>query len=113
MRISDWSSDVCSADLLDHALFAQVVQRLAKLLRLGGVFQRHAPQDFRREVRQAGEAHPGLLAQRVPDPQRAMVGNADDVARKGLVRDLAVLREKEDRGMPRERLAAAQSEERR
>src|SRR3546814_13554935 len=36
-----------------------------------------------------------------------MVGNADDVARKGLVRELAVLREKEDRGMHRDRLAAA------
>src|SRR3546814_6085466 len=56
MRISDWSSDVCSSDLVAH-------------------------------------------------PQSAMIGDADDVAGKGLVRQFAALREEEDRAVNGNRLA--------
>src|SRR3546814_7652426 len=73
MRISDWSSDVCSSDL----------------------------------IRNAGEAQVFRLAQRVADPQRAVVGNPDDVARPGLVGQRAVSREEQGRVAHRDRLAAA------
>src|SRR3546814_6218503 len=65
MRISDWSSDVCSSDLpigadlgiedLRHAFLGHVVERLAQLLGLGRVFQHHAAQDFGREIGQSGD----------------------------------------------------------
>ena len=46
-----------------------------------------------------------LLGQRIADPQRAVIGDADDVARTGLVGQLAVLREEQDRRVHRDRLA--------
>src|SRR3546814_1261009 len=70
MRISDWSSDVCSSDLLGiedlrHAFLGHVVERLAQLLGLGRVFQHHAAQDFGREIGQSGKAHRRLLGERI------------------------------------------------
>src|SRR3546814_12111591 len=108
MRISDWSSDVCSSDL-----FRQVIQRLAKLLRFGGVLQGHATQNFRCKVRKASEAHIRLFAERIAHAQSAMIGNADDITRISLIRQLTVLGEEEDGTMDRDRFSMARSEERR
>src|SRR3546814_15176022 len=111
MRISDWSSDVCSSDL-----FRQVIQRLAKLLRFGGVLQGHATQNFRCKVRKASEAHIRLFAERIAHAQSAMIGNADDITRISLIRKLTVLGDAEDGTMDRARFSMAprrRSEERR
>src|SRR3546814_3820371 len=102
MRISDWSSDVCSSDL-----FRQVIQRLAKLLRFGGVLQGHATQNFRCKVRKASEAHIRLFAERIAHAQSAMIGNADDITRISLIRQLTVLGEEEDGTMDRDRFSMA------
>src|SRR3546814_6396113 len=69
MRISDWSSDVCSSDL------------------------------------QAGDHDVAAFGQRIADTQRAVVRNADDVARKRFLGHLAVLREEQHRAADRDRLA--------
>jgi hypothetical protein len=45
------------------------------------------------------------LGQRVAHAQHAVVGDADDVAGEGLLGELAVLREEEDRRVDRDRLA--------
>src|SRR3546814_12893579 len=79
MRISDWSSDVCSSDLL----LRHVVERFPELLRLGRIGEHDAAQYLRREVRQAGEADRRVLGQRVADAERAVIGDADDVAEIG------------------------------
>src|SRR3546814_4575587 len=100
MRISDWSSDVCSSDLL----LRHVVERFPELLRLGRIGEHDAAQYLRREVRQAGEADRRVLGQRVADAERAVIGDADDVAGKGLVGQLPVLGEEENRAVHRDRL---------
>ena len=67
-----------------------LLQRLAQLLRLHGVAELDAAQDLRREARHAAEQDVLALGQRVADAQRAVVGDADDVAGEGLVGDGAV-----------------------
>src|SRR3546814_8097482 len=69
MRISYWSSDMCSSDLGE-------LQRLA-------------------------------LGQRVADVEITVVGKADDVARPGLLRQLAVARQEQHRVVHVDDLAAA------
>ena len=92
---------------LDNALFAEVVERLAQLLGLGRIAQHDAAQNFRREIGQASKADFVAFRQRVTDPKRAMIGYADDIARLRAVGNLAVLREKQDRRVDRDRLAKA------
>jgi hypothetical protein len=46
---------------LDHAFFAQIIQRLAELLGLGRIFQGNAAQDFWREIGQPGDTRIGAL----------------------------------------------------
>ncbi len=77
------------------------------MLRLHRVGRAHALQQFRREARDAGEAQVLALGQRVADAELAMVRHADDVAAPGLVRGLAVLRQKQHRVRDRHRLAGA------
>ena len=98
---------VLRAEHLHDALLRELLQRLLQLLRLHGVGQPHAAQDFRREVRHADEIDVLALGQRVADRHRAVVGDADHVAGIGLVGDRAVLREEELRRVERDRLAGA------
>ena len=111
LELSHDADDPLAADFgvenLDDALFGQVVQCLAQLLGLGRVLERDAAQDFGREIGEAGEAQAGFFGQRVAHAQRPMIGDTDNVARKGLVGQFAVLREEEDRRMNGERLARA------
>ena len=92
---------------LDHALLGHLLQRLAELLGLHGVLDADAAQDFRREARHAAEGQGLALGQRVADAQRAVIGDADDVAGEGLVGDGAVLGEEELRRVEADRLAGA------
>src|SRR3546814_15287446 len=94
-------------EYLNHAFFRQVIQRLAKLLRFGGVLQGHATQNFRCKVRKASEAHIRLFAERIAHAQSAMIGNADDITRISLIRQLTVLGEEEDGTMDRDRFSMA------
>src|SRR3546814_4685152 len=72
MRISDWSSDVCSSDLMTA---------LAPLLRGDGDrglvdqvwFGRHHPA-LRRRVEQGGVGDPAVARRRVVDPERHRAG---------------------------------------
>ncbi len=59
----------------------------------------HLLQQFRREARDAGKADFLALGQRIADAKIAMVGNADDVARPGLLCQFPVLRQKQHRVM--------------
>jgi hypothetical protein len=59
----------------------------------------------RREGRHAAEIHLLALGQRVADAQRAVVGDADDVAGPGLLGHLAFLGEEEQRRVDRHLLA--------
>ena len=90
---------------MNDALFAQVIQRLAQLLGLRGVPQHNAAQNFRCEVGQAGKAHVIALRQSIADAQGAVVWNTDDIAGFRAVGNLAILREKQDWRMNRNRLA--------
>src|SRR3546814_6722786 len=88
MRISDWSSDVCSSDLLeladnaddnvradlgiedlDDPFLGHVVERLAELLGLGRIDEGNAAKDFGSEVGKTGDRHVGPLGQRIADAQ--------------------------------------------
>ena len=71
------------------------------------VIEPHAAQDFGREIRQAGEGDIALFRQRVADPERAMVGNADNVAGNRNIGQLAVAGEEGDRVVDADRLAGA------
>src|SRR3546814_16037697 len=84
--MSDWSADVCSSDL---------------------VLQGHATQNLRCKVRKASQAHIRLFAERIAHAQRAMIGNADDITRISLIRQLTVLGEAEDGTMDRDRFSLA------
>ena len=66
------------------------------MLLLHGIGQPHAAQDFRREIGNAGENHAARLRQRVAHAQNAVIGNADNVARPGLVHRLALGGEEQD-----------------
>src|SRR3546814_8484050 len=94
-------------EYLNHAFFRQVIQRLAKLLRFGGVLQGHATQNFRCKVRKASEAHIRLFAERIAHAQSAMIRTADDITRISLIRHLTVLGEEEDGTLDRVRFSMA------
>ena len=67
----------------------------------------HAAEHFRRERGEAGEARGQILGQRIADAKRAVVRNADNIARDSVVGDVAVLAEEEHRAVDRERLAGS------
>ena len=103
----DGGRAVLRQEELDDALLGHLLQGLAQLLRLHGVGELDAAQDLGREGRDAVEGEVLALRQRVADAERAVVRDADDVAREGLVRDRPVLREEELRGGERDGLARA------
>ena len=92
---------------LGHALLGQIVERAPELLGPDRILEADPAQDLRGEARDADEAQLLALGQRVADPQRAVVRDADDVARPGLLGELALLREEEDRAVDRDGLAGA------
>ena len=98
---------VLRREQLHHALLGHLLQRFLQLLRLHRVAEPHAAQDFRREVRHAAEQDVLALGQRVADAQRAVVGDADHVAGKGLVGGDAAAGEEELRRRQAHRLAGA------
>jgi hypothetical protein len=62
-----------------------------------GSFDAHAAQDFRREVRDAGELDQLPLSDNVAHAQLAVVGDADHVAGEGVLGNLAILRHEHHR----------------
>jgi hypothetical protein len=66
-------------------------------LALIGSVEADAADDFRREVRDARDLDVGALGERVADAERAVIGNADNVAGHRFVGQLAVVAEKEHR----------------
>src|SRR3546814_9811343 len=89
MRISDWSSDVCSSDLL--------VEALVELLGLQRILEHDATEQFRCEVRNAGEVQYFAFRERIADRDRAMVVQADDVTRICFFDGLAISRHEHQR----------------
>ena len=75
---------------LRDALLRQILQRAAQMLGPHGIAQAHPAQDFRGEARNAGEGQALALAQCIADAQGAVIGNADDVAGIGLLRQFTV-----------------------
>src|SRR3546814_5529425 len=72
MRISDWSSDVCSSDLLEFHLFAAFVGGVVEILKLEDIFRIRQPLVVAEFV-----AHIGQDQQARRDPQR-QPGDVDD-----------------------------------
>src|SRR6185437_11027663 len=101
LQRADHADDPAGTDLrpehLRHALLRKAFERAGEMFLLYRIGEAHAAQDFRREIRDAGEHHFARFRQRVADPQDTVVGNADDVAGPGLVHRLALLREEQDR----------------
>ena len=95
------------AEHLDRAFFTQLGQAGAQLFAAQRVGHFHAADDFRCEERQAGELQVFAFGQRVAELQHAVVGNADDVACKGLVQQLAPLRQEAHHRVGAQVLAAA------
>jgi hypothetical protein len=61
---------------------------------------------FRARSREAGEGDVAFLAERVADPQGAVIGDADDVAGLRELGEFTVAGEEGDRVLDRHRLAA-------
>src|SRR5262249_22918412 len=89
------------------ALLGELSQRVAQMLRPHRVVDLDAAQDFRGEARQASHAELRRLGQRVADPQGAVVRNAENVSRPGLLGQVAFARQEEHRVLYRHRLAGA------
>src|SRR5206468_3279242 len=98
---------VARAEYLNDALLRHLLQGFLQLLRLHRVGEPNTTDDFRRKAWYADEGDVLALGQRVADTQRAVIGNADDVASKGLVRNRAVLGKEELRARQRHGLAGA------
>src|SRR5690606_11614114 len=75
---------------LGGAFLGQLLQALAQLLGFQRVLQAHAAEQFRGEVRNAGEAHVLAGGEGVADLDGAVVVQADDVAAVGFLQALAV-----------------------
>ncbi|EWS64606.1 hypothetical protein Y695_02148 [Hydrogenophaga sp. T4] len=95
------------AEHLDCAFFTQLGQAGAQLLAAQRIGHFHAADDFRREEGQTGELQALTLRQGVAQLQHAVVRDADDVAGKRLVQQLAPLRQKAHHGVGPQVLAAA------
>ena len=80
---------------LHDALFRHLLQRFFQFLGLHRIAQFHAPEDFRREVRDAQKCDLFAFGEAVADAQRAVVGNTDHVAGIGFVSHRAILRKEE------------------
>ena len=92
---------------LDRAFFAQLREAGAQLLAAQRVGHLDAAEHLGREERQTGELQRLAFGDGVAQLQHAVVGNADDVAGKGLVEQLAALAEKADHRVRPQFLAAA------
>src|SRR3546814_6155430 len=57
MRISDWSSDVCSSDLLEDALWLPSEEQLREMLRSAFRVLRRLPDTYEVEIVAGGETH--------------------------------------------------------
>ena len=89
------------------AFLGQLIQRLLELLGPHGIGQTHAAQNLRREVRHAGKIEILAFRQRIADAQRPVIGNADDVARIGLLGKRAILRKEKLRRVQADGLAGS------
>src|ERR1051326_381368 len=66
------------------------------MLLFHGIGKPYAAQDFRREIRDAGEDDITAFAQRVAHAQHTVIGNTDNIAGPGFVDRLPLLREEQD-----------------
>ena len=90
---------------LGHPFFGEAFQCAAQMFRLHGVVEPHPLQNLRGEIRNAGEDQIFIFGQRVTDPDRTVIGNADNVAGPGFVHQLSVLGKEEDRVVHADRFA--------
>src|SRR5262249_19168202 len=89
---------------LNDPLLRHLLERFLQLLRLHGIAQLHAAQNFRREIRHAEKRYILAFRQRVADTKRAVIGNADHIAGIGFIGERTILGKKELRGGQRQRL---------
>src|SRR5215472_6595230 len=95
-RADDADDPVRAVERLEdtgHPLLGQLPEGVLQMLRLHRVLDLDPPQDLRREIRDAGDAHRLTLGQGVADPEAPVVGDADDVAGPGLLGEVALARQ--------------------
>src|SRR5262249_3143985 len=68
-----------------------------EMLRLERILEPNAAKKFRREIGNAGDADGIAFAERVSDAQRAVIGNAEDVAGPRLLSEVPLARQEEHR----------------
>ena len=89
---------------LNRPLFAELFQRLAKLLGAHRIHNFNRLENFRREERQADELQRLAFSQRIAKAQRAVIRNTDDVTRIRFADRLAALRQERHHVVGAERL---------
>lgn len=99
------------AEDLGDTFLGEVFEGAAELFGFHRVGQDDAAEDFGGEAGDAGETEGFAFGQRVAHAERAVVGDADDVAGEGFLGEGAVLGEEEDRGLDGHRLAGADVEQ--
>lgn len=89
-RQIDRRQTILWAEKLHDAFLRQFHQSLTQLLGLHGIVETDTTQDFRRKVRNPRKAQFFALAQRIANPQRAMVWNSNHVPAKGFFSQLTI-----------------------
>ena len=109
LKLAHGADDEVRADAgpeqLGDALLGQAFQRFLQVLGLQRILHPHALEDFRGEVGQAGEPQGPAFRETVAHPKDAMVGDADHVARKGVLGQFPIGREEHHRRVDAELLA--------
>src|SRR6185437_14247397 len=77
------------------------------MLRLHRILEPDAAQDLGREIGNAGDADLVALGERVADPERAVIGNAKNIAGPRLLGEIALARQEEHRVLHAHEAAAA------
>src|SRR5579884_550411 len=81
----------------DYSLFSEIAKSSAHLLNLQWIVEADSPQDLRREIGKASKGKFALFSERIADPERSVIRNPDDVARKRDFGEFPVSREESDR----------------
>src|SRR5215469_6801244 len=109
-RADDADDPVPAVERLEdagHPFLGQLPERMLQMLRLHRVLDLDPPQDLRREIGDAGDAHRLTLGQGVADPEAPVVRDADDVAGPSLLGEVALARQEKHRGLYRHDAAGA------
>ena len=97
LQIADRAQQQASAcvrfEHLDRTFFPKLLQASSQLFATHRVGNLDCLKNLRRKIGQAGELQFLAFAQRVTQPQRTVVGNANDVAGKRFLKQFPSLRE--------------------